>query len=377
MKMEKKDKMCLTSIVMVFTMVITVVSLACSVTFYYELLQEKEELLKVQVAVLRGEDEIQELKTRIEALEKQQSSSSDQSGRMADGVAHSQRGKRQAAGTSASGCIYGRDGRDGMVGPQGPPGQQGPPGPAGRDGRDGLTGQGLSTEDISNLVEAFHTNYCINRSTGAQGTQVSPAPIGSSPPGTGGATYVRWGRTTCPTNVEQVYSGIAGKSHHIDKGGGVNYLCLPRDPEWGKTMAGWQTASFANIQGVEFELGSNNPFLTDNYPDPSQPASWLHNHDVVCTVCRVPERGSQIMIPAHKSCPDTWTLEYNGYLMSEGYKNSKSDYICLDEAPEADEGGHEDKNGALLLVVEADCGHTLPCPNYQHGFEVTCAVCTK
>ncbi|CAH1793933.1 unnamed protein product [Owenia fusiformis] len=361
--MEKKDRICLLLILVMFAMGLAVVSLAGSAIFYYK---------------------IEELKTRIETLENQQliQSSTEQRDRSHDSrIIHSKRGKRQAAGTSATGNIYGRDGRDGMAGPQGPAGQQGPPGPAGRDGspgrdgRDGLTGQGLSAEDIKDLVEALQTNDCINRSSDIRGPQVSPAPIGSSPSGTGGATYVRWGRTTCPTNVEQVYSGIAGKSYYKDAGGGANYLCLPRDPEWGKTMAGWQAE--ANIHGVEYELGLNNPFLTDNFPDPSQPASWLQDHDVVCTVCRVPERGSQIMIPAHKSCSDTWTKEYNGYLMSEHYKHTKSDFICVDEAPEADEGGHENKNGGLLYVVEAYCGHGLPCPNYQHGFELTCAVCTK
>ncbi|CAH1780634.1 unnamed protein product [Owenia fusiformis] len=286
------------------------------------------------------------------------------------------------------GCnCNGRDGRDGLVGPQGPPGPEGKPGPqgtpgakgtpgvqgaAGRDGRDGVIGQGLSISDMSNLLEQLHIAAPYsNKSTGAQGPPGPRGPRGLA----GGAVYTRWGRTTCPSGVEKVYSGIIGKSHYTSTGSGGNYLCLPKEPEWGYTMAGAQ--SNTHIYGVEYELPyANNPFLTDNFPDPTQPASWLHNHDAVCAVCRVPERSSHFMLPAMKSCPDSWTKEYSGYLMSERNSHQKSEFICVDEAPEADEGGHENKDGGLLYVVEAICG-ALPCPKYINGYELTCAVCTK
>ncbi|CAH1779824.1 unnamed protein product, partial [Owenia fusiformis] len=271
------------------------------------------------------------------------------------------RRKREATAAVQGEGVYCRDGRDGLMGPPGPPG------PAGRDG---LSGQGPWADEISNLLEQLHHDMTKNnRDSGEQGQAGQP---GSS---TGGAVYVRWGRTTCPDKVENVYSGIMGKSAYSHPGSGGNYLCLPRKPEWGKTTAGGQSGAY--IYGVEYEVNQiNNPFLTDNFPDPTKPATWLHNHDAVCAVCRVPDRSSHFMLPAMKSCPDTWTKEYNGYLMSQHYTHQHSEFICIDEAPEADAGGHADKNGGLLYVVEAKCG-SLPCPNYQDNMELTCAVCTK
>ena len=77
----------------------------------------------------------------------------------------------------------GRDGRDGMPGAQGPPGPKGEPGPAG-----GPPGSG---------------------------------PVG---PRSGGVTYTRWEKSSCPnvTGTELVYTGRAGGSSHSHSGGGAN-----------------------------------------------------------------------------------------------------------------------------------------------------------
>ena len=41
------------------------------------------------------------------------------------------------------------------------------------------------------------------------------------------------------------------------------------------------------------------------------------------------------MIPAKRECPDTWTLEYEGYLMS-GYSEamSRHTFECVDQNPD-------------------------------------------
>ena len=56
-------------------------------------------------------------------------------------------------------------------------------------------------------------------------------PQGPPGPRSGGVTYVRWGRTTCPDTegTELVYIGrAAGGYHH---GGGGNYECATETPE--------------------------------------------------------------------------------------------------------------------------------------------------
>jgi len=161
----------------------------------------------------------------------------------------------------------GRDGRDGLPGVQGPAGEKGEPGP-----------------------------------TGAQG-----------PPGprSGGATYIRWGRTTCPDTegTELVYAGRAAGTGHNTQGGTSDYLCLPDEPQYLNYAPGVQ--NFSPLQGAEYQVGQN------------QPLRALHDHNVPCAVCHSSTRESVLMIPARLSCPNTWTLEYSGYIMSVAYNHYK------------------------------------------------------
>ncbi|XP_014678618.1 PREDICTED: uncharacterized protein LOC106818421 [Priapulus caudatus] len=124
--------------------------------------------------------------------------------------------------------------------------------------------------------------------------------------GEGGAVYVRWGRTSCPeTGAELIYDGVAGNSHHTHTGGGGDYQCLPNEPQWGRYADGFQGKNY--IYGVEHEINGYNPFL-----DSHLSGEALHNQDAVCAVCRTQGRASKLMIPAWKTCPQSWTLEYHG-----------------------------------------------------------------
>ena len=83
------------------------------------------------------------------------------------------------------------------------------------------------------------------------------------------------------------------------------------------------------------------------------------------------------MMPARNDCPSGWTEEYHGYLMAEYHAAKHStEFICVDGNPEYVHGSKQNKNGALLYLVEGVCG-SLPCLPYVEGRELTCAVCTK
>lgn len=147
-------------------------------------------------------------------------------------------------------------------------------------------------------------------------------------------------------------------------GGGVNYLCLPKDPEWPRgATRGCQ--SEAPLYGTEYEW-KNSPVMPQN----------RHNQDVPCSVCEVTGRGQKLMIPGKQSCPSGWTREYHGILMSQRKTYGGADYVCVDWAMQTIHGGHANTDGGLLYVVEAICG-TLPCPPYEDGYEMSCVVCTK
>ena len=83
------------------------------------------------------------------------------------------------------------------------------------------------------------------------------------------------------------------------------------------------------------------------------------------------------MIPVRISSPDTWTLEYSGYLMTE-YKASKgrTSTECVDKDHETVPGEVAGTNGAAFQFTEATC-NGLAYPSYVAEKELTCAVCTK
>ena len=229
--------------------------------------------------------------------------------------------------------LQGRDGRDG---------RDGEPGPRGLPGRDGKTGpQGLA---------------------GMKGEE------GPSGPMTGGVTYVRWGRTTCPDieGTELVYKGRAAGSHYSHSGGGANYQCITEEPENFNFGPGTVDASY--IYGGEYEMWGN-------VPSSSLP---LHQQNVPCAVCYATTRVALLMIPGKYTCPQNWTREYYGWLMAERFHQAhhRSTFECVDASPEAIVGGHTNQDGALFYHVEPRCG-SLPCPPYDEQKEMTCVVCTR
>ena len=84
------------------------------------------------------------------------------------------------------------------------------------------------------------------------------------------------------------------------------------------------------------------------------------------------------MIPAKTQCPTNWTLEYDGYLVSEAYRHAgRLMYECVDKAPESVSGLNAASNPrALFFLVEPNC-NGLSCPPYDAVKELTCAVCTR
>ena len=214
-------------------------------------------------------------------------------------------------------------GRDGLPGRDG---IQGPPGPPGKDGNTGERG-----------------------------------PIG---PSSGGVTYTRWGKSTCPEveGTELVYSGITGGTQHYQEGGGANHLCMPKDPKYSNTLN-----YEGGVQGAAHVYGSE-------YQDPIH---GTHDHNVPCAVCYVSTRPAVLMIPAKIDCPKNWTREYYGYLMTEHKDHRRSMFECVDKEQESLPGNHADTNGVLFYHVEADCESGLPCSPYNSFKELNCVVCTK
>jgi hypothetical protein len=191
-----------------------------------------------------------------------------------------------------------------------------------------------------------------------------------------GVTYTRWGRTTCSHGAQIVYKGYMAGTHYTLVGGGSTYLCIHENPKLGSTWVPGMQHYSSRLHGVEYELSegysNNGPFSYRNNGNRD-----LHDQEAVCVVCYLPENFDILMIPGRPDCSTNsfgWNLEYWGYLMSDNHK--RTEYICVDEAPEARLGGHGNQNGALLFPVQEECG-SLPCPPFINGAEVACAVCSR
>ena len=231
--------------------------------------------------------------------------------------------------------LIGRDGRDGTRGLVGEKGERGVPGPKGDTGDRGVPG-----------------------TVGPKGEGGPTGPRGIL---AGGAMYTRWDRKSCPSGRQVVYTGIAGGSHYTQSGGGANNLCLPKDPQYSKNGVP-SSSSFSYLYGSEYQ----------------STLVGTHDHNVPCTVCYVATRASTLMIPAHTTCPTSWTKEYQGYLMAERHNHARSAvYECVDQGAESVAGSAADNNGALFYHVVGTCGAGLPCPPYVTTKTITCVVCTK
>ena len=84
------------------------------------------------------------------------------------------------------------------------------------------------------------------------------------------------------------------------------------------------------------------------------------------------------MIPARMECPDLWTKEYEGALMSEYRGHHCTMYECVDTDAEAVPETSANRDPTQFYHVEANC-NGMPCGTnmYDAEKELMCVVCTK
>ena len=200
---------------------------------------------------------------------------------------------------------------------------------------------------------------------GPVGPQGPQGNTGNTP---GGLTYTRWGRNTCPTTsgTSLLYHGITAGSYYTHTGGGANYICLVREPQY-HPQTTTTNCGYSNIYGAEYEVCTGQALNR----------GLRHDHDAPCAVCYVSTRVAQIMIPGTYKCPQGWTTEYSGWLMSAHHSHKgRTMYVCVDKDPDVLPGQQGNTNGALFYHTEATCD-ALPCPPYDQNKELSCVVCTK
>ena len=182
----------------------------------------------------------------------------------------------------------------------------------------------------------------------------------------GGVVYTRWGRTLCPQGATLVYAGRAAGSKHNVKGGTSDTLCMPETPQYLSTDT--TATHVAHLHEVEFETHGTS----------STPLNNLVEADMPCAVCHTDTKLSVLTVPAQYTCPNGWSMEYNGYLMAEWERsvNQRKNSLCVDKDAEAVPGSKAATDPAVVYLMRATCVG-LPCPPYNSDMALPCAVCSK
>ena len=177
-----------------------------------------------------------------------------------------------------------------------------------------------------------------------------------------GVVYTRWGSPSCPlSDTVMLYSGRVGSSHCSSVGGEPTHLCLPPDPDHSQHHStGMDNVSY--VHGSQYKL----------------PLVQTKSLNVPCAVCSVSNRIQSLVIPAKSTCPEGWTREYYGYLMSSLVSSCETvtSFLCVEHDQDFFPGtdGHMTIDGLYYLHVNCS---SLPCPPYQPENSLTCVVCTK
>ena len=191
---------------------------------------------------------------------------------------------------------------------------------------------------------------------------------GANEPGTqaGGAVYTRWGKTVCPHGATLVYAGRAAGTKYNVEGGTSDTLCMPETPQY--LSIDTTATHIAQLHRAEYET----------FGTSTTPLNNLLQANLPCAVCHTDTKLSVLTVPAQYTCPNGWSMEYNGYLMTEGEYSDRQrkSTLCVDKDAEAVPGSEAGTDPALIYLMKATCDG-LPCPPYNTNMALPCAVCSK
>nr|XP_015911784.2 uncharacterized protein LOC107442673 [Parasteatoda tepidariorum] len=213
------------------------------------------------------------------------------------------------------------------------------------------------TSSGGNLPDKYYRKLIVLKHKIIQSSKVLTMDVG-------GASYIHWGRGECESSTAHtVVSGIIASTDQI-KGGSANVICLTDDPQHDPDTKVYK---------------KHHRFYSKLVPVHLQGRNVSSEKSIACGMCLVEERTSATVFPGRTQCPNEWTLEYSGYIMTKDLRSRKGDFVCMDV--------HSEEHDRDVLImsktekhdhvsdVKISCG-TLPCDNYPKDQLLPCVVCT-
>ncbi len=184
-------------------------------------------------------------------------------------------------------------------------------------------------------------------------------------------TYERFGSSGCPDKdgVSTIYEGVTVGYNQSLASTISNFKCFPigRQNSYNEEIA-YYNETFSRFVPI--------PGVVPHYPNVTEYLTFRvgrNHHDVPCALCSVEQRTAIQVIPSSYECPPAWTLEYNGYLMTDV---SHTVFVCVDIQMDV---LHESE---LPTPYAPTLGHViaeklLHTDVYKQGYVLSCAVCSR
>ncbi len=186
-------------------------------------------------------------------------------------------------------------------------------------------------------------------------------------------TYQRFGSSECPAidGVTMIYTGVTVA--FAPSLGSTDFKCIPKQNE--DNGYSEKIAYYNETFGKFDDKGGG---VVAHYPNVTEYRTFRvdsNHYDVPCALCSVEQRTTIQVIPSSYKCPPAWTLEYNGYLMTD---RSTTVFVCVDIEMEVLNNSQDPRTNAPTLdhVIVQDIPH-ISDDNYKPTYVLSCAVCSR
>ena len=175
------------------------------------------------------------------------------------------------------------------------------------------------------------------------------------------STYEILGDNKCPSvqGTSTVYKGYV-----MGFNGSTTFKCLPIDEQYIK----YYNSSFSMFANSQENVGyaEMTVYQTFRY-------EGKNNIHTTCALCSVEGRNTILMIPATYKCPQSWTREYYGYLMTD---NTDTTFVCVDIGLDGEVMENTNLDSSVLKHVSAYPKRS-HANTYKSTYALSCAVCSK